>query len=402
MEDQNLKQSNQPPRPEHPAKKRKRAPQFLLRLVLFLVSVAVVLGAVAVVVFRDSLNLDSIRRWIHYRSLSISDSGRAESFPYDGSLDDTFAVLDGDLLVCSPNTISLYSGSGTQYVDLSVDMDNPVVDTNGSLAVIYDAGGSSLYVLGQREVIWSATDLTSILSAHLNQNGQLTVVSQTSGYKGSVTVYSTDYEPMMSVNLSSAYVMDAALSDDGQTLSILNVGQTDGVFNSTLSLYTLNTTDSGNFEPNLTSDLGSSVVLETRHTVSQVWSISDQNLTLTDHEGNNAVIDWNDMHLKRYSLAGDGFAVALLAKYRAGSQGELWVVSSDGSHKSLEIDQQVLSLSAAGRYIAVLTGKQLNIYTKDLELYATLDSTQGARQVLLMEDGSAVLISADSASFYVP
>ena len=108
------------------------------------------------------------------------------------------------------------------------------------------------------------------------------------------------------------------------------------------------------------------------------------------------------MHLKRYSLAGDGFAVALLAKYRAGSQGELWVVSSDGSHKSLEIDQQVLSLSAAGRYIAVLTGKQLNIYTKDLELYATLDSTQGARQVLLMEDGSAVLISADSASFYVP
>ena len=64
MEDQNLKQSNQPPRPEYPAKKRKRAPQFLLRLVLFLVSVAVVLGAVAVVVFRDSLNLDSIRRCV--------------------------------------------------------------------------------------------------------------------------------------------------------------------------------------------------------------------------------------------------------------------------------------------------------------------------------------------------
>ena len=392
MEDTKNNQSNTQP----------KKPKFLVRVLLFLLAVLVVLGAVAVVVFRDRLSLDNFKRWLHYRSLVLNDSGRAESFPYDGSLDDTFAVLDGDLLVCSPNTISLYSGSGTQYVDLSVDMDNPVVDTNGSLAVIYDAGGSSLYVLGQREVIWSATDLTSILSAHLNQNGQLTVVSQTSGYKGSVTVYSTDYEPMMSVNLSSAYVMDAALSDDGQTLSILNVGQTDGVFNSTLSLYTLNTTDSGNFEPNLTSDLGSSVVLETRHTVSQVWSISDQNLTLTDHEGNNAVIDWNDMHLKRYSLAGDGFAVALLAKYRAGSQGELWVVSSDGSHKSLEIDQQVLSLSAAGRYIAVLTGKQLNIYTKDLELYATLDSTQGARQVLLMEDGSAVLISADSASFYVP
>lgn len=392
MEDTKTNQTNTQP----------KKPKFLVRVLLFLLAVLVVLGAVAVVVFRDRLSLDNIKRWIHYRSLVLNDSGQADSFPYDGSLDDTFTVLDGDLLVCSTTSISLFSGSGTQYVDLSVTMDNPVVSTNGSLAVVYDAGGSSLYVLGQREVIWTATDLTSILSAHLNQNGQLTVVSQTSGYKGTVTVYSTDYEPMMSVNLSSAYVMDAALSDDGQTLSILNVGQKDGVFDSTLSLYTLDTGDSGTFEPNLTCDLGSSVVLETRHTISQVWSISDRNLTITDHEGESAVVDWSDKHLKRYSLAGDDFAVALLAKYRAGSQGELWVVSSDGSHQTMDIDQQVLSLSAAGRYIAVLTGKQLNIYTKDLELYATLDSTQGAREVYLMEDGSAILISADSASFYVP
>lgn len=392
MEDTNTKQSNTQP----------KKPKFLVRVLCSLLAVLVVLGAVAVVVFRDRLSLDNIKRWIHYRSLVLNDSGQADSFLYDGNLEDTFAVLDGDLLVCSTTSISLFSGSGTQYVDLSVTMDNPVVSTNGSLAVVYDAGGSSLYVLGQREVIWSTTDLTSILSAHLNQNGQLTVVSQTSGYKGTVTVYNTDYQPLMSVNLSSAYVMDAALSDDGQTLSILNVGQTDGVFNSTLSLYTLNTGDSGNFEPNLTCELGSSVVLDTRHTVSQVWSISDQNLAITDHKGNVSTVDFNDMHLKRYSLDGDNFAVALLAKYRAGSQGELWVISPDGTYQSMDIDQQVLSLSAAGRYIAVLTGKQLNIYTKDLKLYATLDSTQGARQVYLMEDGSAILISADSASFYVP
>lgn len=392
MEDTNTKQPNTQP----------KKPRFLVRVLCTLLAILVVLGAVAVVVFRDRLSLDNIKRWIHYRSLVLNDSGQADSFLYDGSLDDTFAVLDGDLLVCSTTSISLFSGSGTQYVDLSVKMDNPVVSTNGSLAVVYDAGGSSLYVLGQREVIWSATDLTSILSAHLNQNGQLTVVSQTSGYKGTVTVYSTDYVPLMSVNQSSAYVMDAALSDDGQTLSILNVGQTDGVFDSKLSLYTLNTGDSGNFTPNLTCDLGSAVVLETRHTASQVWAVSEQNLSLTDHEGKVTTVDFNDMHLKRYSLDGDNFAVALLAKYRAGSQGELWVVSSDGTRQSMDIDQQVLSLSAAGRYIAVLTGKQLNIYTKDLKLYATLDSTQGARKVCLMEDGSAILISSDSASYYVP
>ena len=379
-----------------------KKPRFLVRVLLFFLALAMVLGAVTAVVFRDRLSLDNIKRWIHYRSLVLNDSGQADSFLYGGSLEDTFATLDGDLLVCSASSISLFSGSGTQYVDLSVDMDTPVVSTNGSLAVVYDAGGSCLYVLGQREVIWSATDFSSILAAHLNKNGQLTVVSQSSGYKGTVSVYSSSYEKLMSVNLSSAYVMDAALSDDGKTLSILSVGQTGGVFTSTLALYALNTGDSGNFQPNLTCSLDSSVVLETRHTQSHVWSLGDQGLTITDHQGESVTVDWQEMYLKRYSLAGDGFAVALLAKYRAGSQGQLWVIQEDGSYHSLNLDQQVLSISAAGRYVAVLTGSQLNIYTKDLQLYATLDSTQGARNVLLLEDGSAILISSDSASFYVP
>ena len=68
----------------------------------------------------------------------------------------------------------------------------------------------------------------------------------------------------------------------------------------------------------------------------------------------------------------------------------------------MDLDEQVLSIAAAGRYIAVLTGDQLDIYTSDLELYSSLSGTQGARSVLLMTDGSAILLSAETASFYVP
>ena len=47
--------------------------------------------------------------------------------------------------------------------------------------------------------------------------------------------------------------------------------------------------------------------------------------------------------------------------------------------------------------IALCRGK-----SDQLELYDTLDGTQGARTALLMPDGSAILISADSAGFYIP
>lgn len=395
-------QAQKPPKSEQaPQKPRRKLPRFLFRAIATLVVLAAALFLVAAVAFRDSFNLDSVKRWFTYRSLIRSDSGRAESFPYDGELTDTFAVLDGDLLVCSRNAISLYSGSGTQYINQSVGMENPVVNTNGSLAVVYDAGGSSLYILGQRTLVWSAQDLESILSARLNKNGQLTVVTQASGFRGAVTVYDAAYSPVVDVNLSSAFVMDAALSDDGHTLAILTVGQTDGAFSTDLELYNMDYA-SGQYSPDFSCQLGSGVVLETRHTASAVWSLGDRGLTVTGHDGRSAGVSWADKHLRRYTLDGDGFAAVLLGKYRAGSQAELWVVNSQGQRRVLELNEQVMSISAAGRYLAVLTSDRLDIYTSELELYNTLEGTQGARSALLMPDGSAILISADSAGFYVP
>ena len=379
----------------------KKLPRFFVRLAATLTVLTVALCLVAAVAFRDSLNLDSIKRWFTYRSLTRSDSGRADSFSYGGELTDTFAVLDGDLLVCSRNTIALYSGSGAQYINESVNMEAPVVNTNGSLAVVYDAGGSSIYVLGQRALVWSAQDLESILSARLNRNGQLTVVTQTSGYRGMVTVYDATYSPVMSVKLTSAFVMDAALSDDGHTLAILTVGQTGGAFATGLELYDMSYS-SGEYQADLTCPLGGGVVLEARHTADVVWSLGDRGLTITDHDGSSSGVSWADKHLRRYTLSGDGFAVALLGKYRAGSQAELWVVDAKGQRRVLELNEQVMSISAAGRYLAVLTGDRLDIYTDHLELYDSLEGTQGARVVLLMADGSAILVSADSAGFYIP
>ena len=385
---------------------RKR-PRFLVRLVLFLVALVMVLLAVAAVAFRDVLNLDSVKRWFTYRTLMLSDSGQADAFHYDGALGDSFTVLGGDLLVCSQNAISLYSGSGTRYVHETVSLDAPVVDSNGTLAVVYDAGGTSLYVLGQRELIFSSTGFEPILSAHLNRSGQLTVVTQESGYRGSVTVYSSAYEAVASVRLSSAFVMDAALSDDGRTLSILTIGQDNGSFSSPLSLYSLNSASAAadearEFRPDAVFDLGGNVILQLRHTADRVWALGDKGMSVISG-GQSAYADFSGRYLRAYDLSGDGFAAALLGKYRAGSQAVLQIIDGEGVVSgSLELNEQVLSLAAAGRYFAVLTGNRLDIYTSDLTLYATLDGTQGARRVLLMRDGSAILISSDTASYFVP
>ncbi|MFR4561812.1 MAG: DUF5711 family protein [Flavonifractor plautii] len=166
--------------------------------------------------------------------MARNDSGQAESFHFVGDSSNAFAVVDGDLLVCSPNTIRLYSGSGQAFVDQAVSMTNPVVSTAGGTALVYDAGGRELFVYSGREEVFSLTqeDGQALLSADVNQNGWLAVTSQESGHKGSVTVYDNSYSPLVRFSLSNRFVMDAAVAPDNKSVALLTIGLTDGNFES--------------------------------------------------------------------------------------------------------------------------------------------------------------------------
>ena len=166
------------------------------------------------------------------------------------------------------------------------------------------------------------------------------------------------------------------------------MGQRDGAFATGLELYAMNYA-SGSYEADVSASLGGGVALDLRHTAGAVWALSDRGMTISDHDGNTVSVDWQNQYLRRYTLSGDG-------------QAELWVVDQDGTRRSLALSEQVMSISTAGRYVAVLTGDRLDIYTQELELYSSLKGTKGARTVLLVPDGSAILISAEGAGFYIP
>ena len=210
-------------RPKAPSRAQKR-PNPLVRFLAFLVTLALVLGAVALVANYDKLNFDFVKRWFSYRSLARSDSGQAESFSFDGDSDSIFASVGGDLLVCSPNSLQLYSGSGQLYVNETISMENPAVDTAGDTALIYDVGGEELLIYANREEVLSLTQETgqSILSASLNRSGWLAVVSQASGYRGTVTVYNSSYAPLIQFSLSDRFVMDAVVSPDNRSVAVLS------------------------------------------------------------------------------------------------------------------------------------------------------------------------------------
>lgn len=388
---------------EQKAPKKKK--HWFLRFLAFLVTLALVAGAIFLVANRDKLNLDALKRYFTYRSLERSDSGQAESFRYSSSSTDIFAALENDLLVCSSGGVHLYSGGGVCYVEDIVSLESPAAEVCGDTAAVYSVGGDTVYLYRDRARFGTlSVEDGTILSVRLNSAGWLAVTTRESGYKAIVTIYDDQLEKRMAFRLSSAFVTDAVVTEDCKALTAVSIGQNGAVFESTLSFYDLPTSqgESVNYDltPTSAHSLGNNVIL-TMQGGDTIWCVGDVETSVWSG-GSVGSWSYEDQYLKNYAISGD-FAAVLIGKYRAGSQSELYTVNAQGEPSvGRAINEQILSLSAAGKYVAVLTADRLDIYTQDLELYSSLEGTGGAREVLMRDDGSALLISSETAHLYVP
>lgn len=388
-------------------KKHKKSNIFL-RLGASLLTLALVIGAVCLVVFREELNVDALKRYITYRSLTKDATGRAGSYSYSGTTDDVFANLSGSLLVAGNDGIRLYTSAGALLDEDQTILERPAVYTNGKYAVVYDIGGTALRLYTSDRQLLSLDDEGTVLFATVNSSGWLAVTHQASGHKGAVSVYDGKQNKTMQFNFSTRFVTDALVSEDNSSLAVITIGQEEVGFQSTALFYPLDVSlDAGTYYDNTPASehaLGNIVFLSLASGSGVYRLPGDNALALCDSaKGLTSLYDYEGRYLKDFSLGGEDHTVLLLGKYRAGNATELVVVDDLGQVAGeLSFNEQILSLSASGKYIGVLTADRLDIYTKDMVLYSSLEGTSGARKVLMQPDGSALLVGSTTAQIYLP
>ena len=372
---------------------------FTRELIALAVTLVLVALAALIIVNRDRLNLDMVKRWVAYGTLDRDESGRTEEFEVSG--DGVCAALGENLVVCTGHELQVFNRSGGTAVRETVSMNAPIIHSEEDYAVVYDVGGQSLYVLRNAEIVFTYNSQPScqILSARVNSAGYLALVEQTAGHKATVTVYDEKYNPCIGINESTNFVSDAVLSPDSKTVAVLEFYHDGDEFGSDLVLY--NTKDA---TKRTTSRLGEDMVIDLRWKGERIWAQREAGLTVLDKDG-NILNTWQrstNKYLTRYSLDGMGYAVEYLSKYRSGGAGELRIISTDGEQSvSRGLNEEVLSTSAAGRYVAVLSASSLMIFKDDLQEYASLGN-QNSRRALMRSDGSVVLLGTDRARLYIP
>lgn len=364
------------------------------RFLAFLLTLVLVLGVVTVAAWRDGTGFDVLRRWFHYSSAPEEKV----QFTYDADRDNRFAALGKSLVVASDTNLSVLSGSETIYSE-TVQMEAPSLRMGKNLVAVADAGGTHLTVLSEKGKVYELETSTeeAFLAATLNRSDWLAVTQEKRGLKGAVSVYDAEGKLRFTFNSSDRFVTDACVSNDNKYLAAVTLGQADGVFLSNIVIYPLDST-----EPTANYNISNALVLEIGTLGNFLATISDTCLTLANTDGEVSATYPYSGYLREYDLGGNGYATLLLNRYKSGSAGRLVTVDASGEELgSVEVQDEVLGLSASGGYVAVLYSDSLVVYTADLLEYARLDET-AARDALMRSDGSVLILGAEQGTVYLP
>ena len=376
--------------------RQKKKPRKWLWLTLI---VLVVLGAVAAAVLWDANSFDGLRRSIIYARAEKDETGCAKLYYYENDATSRFAAIDGSLVTVAANQVRVLDERSQVLYQNSVRFLHPDLVSGGGVAVAYDIGGTALYALDSKGLRWQQETEGELIAVTVNPHGYVTAVYNKSGAKAAVTVWDSSGAAVFTFQSAQRFVMTAALGQDDRTLAAVTMGQEDGKFQSFLVLYH---TDSDKMVATTPVDGGVAYALETLQR--EFCAVTEQGLYLLDSGGElKASYSYGGQFLRRCVVGDGGWAALLLSRYKSGGYASLITVDGDGNELGgCDIDGEVLDISTAGRYVAVLFSDRLTIYDKYLTEVATLPDVSEVRAVLMRADGSAVLAGASGASLYLP
>ena len=360
----------------------------LHRILVLVAVLAVVLGAVLAAAYLDLSNFDSLRRALSYDK---ADAAGENTYDYDNDRTNRFALLGDRLLVVSTTRVSVLADDGSEVYAQEVKLDSPAIALGGRTAAVYDVGGLVRDLSTETE--------NGIISAKLNSSDMLALVTDKSGYKSSVSVYNASGERVFTFNSSNRYMIDACVERGGKHVAVATPGSEDAMFVSTIRRYALDQETAVS-----ACVLDDSLLYELSSFGGTLVAVTDDRFLALSGDGSlGGSCDYAYPYLRGSTLGGTDFGALVLSRYRSGSAGKLVTVGAEGNLiASLDTQRDVLDISAAGKYLAVLYSDELVIYTSDLAEYASLTDTQYARGVRMRADGSAVLLGSQHGWLFVP
>ena len=320
----------------------------------------------------------------------------AASFAFDPYSENRFTSVGKGLLVTSDAGLTLFDETGKLLLTQTTGYAEPLTASCGAAAAVWSQSVSQALLITEKGETTELNLPGDAITAKVNEAGWGVFLSRESGSKGVATVVKPEGQAVYRVRLGSSYPVDADLSPDSGSLALLTL-QGAGAH---LGIYSISQ------ETELRSWTGEDqIYFEAEYLSSNAILLlsTDEAVFLDGQCQEMNRFDFREEYLRDYSLSGEGFVVLVLGRLRNGGAARLVTLDREGRLlASLDVPEEVESISAAGRWISVLYPDMVRLYDPELQEKGSLENASGVQAALAREDGSAIIVAGGNATIFQP
>ena len=132
-------------------------------------------------------------------------------------------AYDKYISIFSQNKLVGYNSSGKKEYELSVEMSDPIIDTNNRFLLIAEKGKQRIYLISGNSIVWQKDLDGNISRINVNKNGYVSVILTGTTYKSIIQTFDNQGNEIFKTYLSSSIAMDSDISSDNKYLSFAEI-----------------------------------------------------------------------------------------------------------------------------------------------------------------------------------
>jgi len=130
---------------------------------------------------------------------------------------------DKYISVLNKNTLKNYNSSGKLEGEITIDISNPIMATNGKFLLIAEKDKNKIYLVSGNEIIWQKELEGNIDKMSVNKNGYVAVILSGTTYKSVIQTFDNSGRELFKTYLSATTAMDVDISLDNQYLAFSEI-----------------------------------------------------------------------------------------------------------------------------------------------------------------------------------
>lgn len=178
---------------------------------------------------RVNFSPDNIYTYIGDNVLSFSISSK---FPIqiqgEKIQTENLQVNNSYILALSDNNFEIFSKKGKKLLSEKHNFSNPNLQISNSKHIIFDRGGKTFKVTGNRKTFYSGVTDQKIMTATISDMGLYAIATQSLRYLSEIQVFDKKNTLRFSIPISEYYITNLAMDSPGSTLAASGISSDNG------------------------------------------------------------------------------------------------------------------------------------------------------------------------------